>query len=134
MKAIRKIVYEKFGGKCAYCGCDLDDKWQVDHAVSKQYWFFIDPKNMKAVNNIENLYPACQVWKHYKRALCLDASIYSTGFRNYMSKFHIRLAKLPKKTKREKTLKTIAYMNAIADKYGITPDKPFSGLFYFETI
>lgn len=30
-KADRQKVYEKYGGKCAYCGCDLGECWSVDH-------------------------------------------------------------------------------------------------------
>lgn len=30
-KAERRRVYEMFGGRCAYCGCDLPPRWHVDH-------------------------------------------------------------------------------------------------------
>jgi 5-methylcytosine-specific restriction endonuclease McrA len=31
-KADRQKIFEKYGGRCAYCGCDLDGKrWNVDH-------------------------------------------------------------------------------------------------------
>lgn len=30
-KADRQKIFEKFGGKCAYCGCDLEKGWHVDH-------------------------------------------------------------------------------------------------------
>jgi len=65
---------------------------------------------------------------HYKRAFDLE------GFRGYLLTFHLRLAKLPKTTNREKTKERIIYMNRIADLFGITVDKPFSGIFYFEQI
>lgn len=29
-KAERLVVYNKFGGRCAYCGCELNGKFQVD--------------------------------------------------------------------------------------------------------
>lgn len=48
--------------------------------------------------------------------------------------FHLRLKKLPKNTKNENTKKRIEYMNDIANMFGITIDKPFNGVFYFETI
>ena len=51
-----------------------------------------------------------------------------------MLEFHKRLGKLPKKTSKESTKKRISYMNEIAEVFGITKDKPFSGKFYFETI
>lgn len=31
MKPARKAIYDKFGGRCAYCGCELTGKWCVDH-------------------------------------------------------------------------------------------------------
>lgn len=30
-KADRQKVFEKFGGRCAYCGCELTNGWHVDH-------------------------------------------------------------------------------------------------------
>lgn len=27
----RKIVFNKYGGKCAYCGCELQKGWHIDH-------------------------------------------------------------------------------------------------------
>lgn len=30
-KEQRQKVFEMFGGKCAYCGCDLGKRWHVDH-------------------------------------------------------------------------------------------------------
>lgn len=31
-KKQRAILREKFGGKCAYCGCELPEKgWHADH-------------------------------------------------------------------------------------------------------
>jgi len=133
-KSDRQKIFDKYGGRCAYCGIELIDKWQVDHAVSKQYWFMIDETNPKAVNNIENLMPACVPCNHYKGSLCIEPFSYHRGFRNYMKDFHLRLAKLPKKTRVKATENRKAYMQDIADRYGITPDKPFNGIFYFETL
>lgn len=131
-KQDRQKVYEKFGGKCAYCGHDLDETWQVDHGVSKQYWFYFNPTDVNAVNYFNNLYPSCMVCNHYKRALCIDGNQSHRGFREYMKTFHTRLAKLPKKSKSKKTIKRIEYMLRIADRYNISQEKPFDGVFYFE--
>lgn len=30
-KKERQALFEKFGGKCAYCGCELTKGWHVDH-------------------------------------------------------------------------------------------------------
>lgn len=129
----RQKVFEKFGGRCAYCGCELD-VWQIDHAVSKQYWYFIDYDDRTKVNDIANLMPSCIVCNHYKRAHCVESYESHIGFRDYMLSFHKRLAKLPKKTMVPRTEKRKVYMQRIANAYGITVDKPFDGKFYFEKI
>lgn len=85
-------------------------------------------KPHKDCDKIENLIPALKIVNHYKRQLDLE------GFRRYMSGFHLRLKKLPKKAVAIKTKQRIEYMNTIADLFGITQDKPFSGNFYFETL
>lgn len=33
----RQALFEKYGGRCAYCGCDLPVKgWHADHPVYRQ--------------------------------------------------------------------------------------------------
>lgn len=32
----RDIVFNKFGGRCAYCGCELQKGWHIDHATPIQ--------------------------------------------------------------------------------------------------
>ena len=129
----RVEIYNKYNGLCAYTGKPLGDDWQVDHVTSKErmgYWrgYCKTYEERVCLNNPDNLLPACRIVNHYKRSLDLE------GFRSYMKNFHIRLAKLPKTTKREATKRRIAYMNQVAELFDITPDKPFSGKFYFERI
>lgn len=54
-KADRQKVFEKFGGKCAYCGCELTKGWHVDeiepcrrkYKIEKGHWLrIIDKKKM----------------------------------------------------------------------------------------
>lgn len=131
-KKDRQKVFDKYGGRCAYCGCELDSSWQVDHAVSKCYWFYIDTQDPKKVNDLSNLMPACRMCNHYKRSHCINDYKSHTGFRTYMLNFHKRLAKLPKTTVVRKTMDRIEYMNKVANLYNITVDNPFTGIFYFE--
>lgn len=133
-KQQRLQLRDKYGGRCAYTGKPLTSDWQVDHVKSQfqhAYWYtgeedYNDYK--KRVHNTDNLVPTLRIVNHYKRSLDLE------GFRRYMAGFHLRLAKLPKTTKIERTAKRKAYMQSVADAFGITVDKPFSGVFYFETI
>lgn len=133
-KKIRQQVYDKFDGKCAYTGLPLGDKWQVDHVNSQYhhsyYYTGVEDYNeyKKKIHDINNLLPALAIVNHYKRTKNLEQ------FRLYMEGFHKRLSKLPKKTQVPATEKRIAYMNKIADAFGITVDKPFCGKFYFEII
>ena len=30
-KKDRQIVFDKYNGKCSYCGCELTKGWHVDH-------------------------------------------------------------------------------------------------------
>lgn len=137
-KSDRELIRLKYDGLCAYTGKPLGEDWQVDHVTSKilhSYRVLYNAssieeinKRRKDVDNIENLLPAIKIINHYKRSLDLE------GFRHYMKDFHKRLKKLPKKTSVHKTKKRIEYMNKVADLFGITPDKPFEGKFYFELI
>ena len=142
----RQQVYDKYNGRCAYTGKPLGDDWQVDHMISKADFFYYAIKMVKkdvspdewrtrvddlcrdGVNDEWNLVPSLRIVNHYKRSCNLEQ------FRQRMADFHIRLGRLPKKTKRPATVKRIAYMNEVADAFGITPEKPFCGKFYFETI
>lgn len=85
-------------------------------------------KPIKENNSIDNLLPALKIINHYKRAYTVD------GFRKFMLTFHERLNKLPKKTLVPATVRRIEYMNEIANHFDITIEKPFNGVFYFETL
>lgn len=124
-KKIRQSVFEKYNGLCAYTGKQLGDDWQVDHVESKAV---IGHLGRSEVDRNSNLLPACKIINHYKRALCLE------DFRRYMMTFHKRLAKLPKKTSIPATQRRKDYMEKVAELFDITPEKPFSGKFYFETL
>ena len=51
-----------------------------------------------------------------------------------LGNLHLKLQKLPKNPRTEKSKKRIAYMRKIASYFGIAETKPFSGIFYYETI
>lgn len=129
----KEKIYNKYGGRCGYCGEPLQDNWQKDHmdsqfTLSRLY-------SERDVHDIDNLMPSCKECNHYKRSLSVsNCSPEEKTWKEYMMTFHIRLGKLPKNTSVEKTKKRIRYMWTIANKYNITPDKPFSGTFYYETI
>lgn len=127
-KKDREIIKQKFGGKCAYTGTELMDDWQVDHmeSVERNWWTNTAQKGEN--HNIDNMVPAQRIINHYKHSMGLEQ------FRDFMKGFHLRIAKLPKNPKVEKSIKRKAYMLEVARLFDITLNKPFSGVFYYETI
>jgi len=116
----RDIIYNKYNGLCAYSGTPLEPDWQIDH---------ITPKRHNGKNNIDNLVPCQKIINHYKRALDIE------DFRKlWLGGLHKRLSKLPKNPRTENGQKRKDYLLSIANYFNVTPDKPFSGKFYFETV
>lgn len=105
-KAIRKKVYQKYDGHCAYCGRLLEtiEQMQVDHIV---------PKCLGGANTIDNLNPSCRMCNHYKRSMTVDK------FRNQIKTLKSRLEKI--------------YIYRVAVDFGIASIKPWDGRFYFES-
>lgn len=65
-KDIRRKVYEKIDGHCAYCGCELEYKdMQVDH-VKSLYWY-------NGTNDLDNLMPSCRSCNHYKSTQSVES-------------------------------------------------------------
>ena len=57
----RELIYNKFGGKCAYCGCEiLKTNFHVDHITAL---YRGTPQHMlktkKGTSHIDNLNPSC---------------------------------------------------------------------------
>lgn len=113
-KKTRQKVYEKFGGRCAYCGRKIEYKdMQVDHLIpirqaeeGKVDW--------REVENENNYMPACRMCNHYKRANSLEL------FRKYIQE-------IPKKLRKNYIYKVgVAYGNVIEN------EKPIE--FYFEQV
>jgi len=56
-KKVREIVFSKYDGKCAYCGCDLEKGWHIDHIKSLANG---------GKNDLENFNPSCKSCNSYK--------------------------------------------------------------------
>ena len=71
----REIIRMKFGGKCAYCGCDLPDKWHADHLEAVVRAPFGDDKGKPQnphLHTLENAMPACPQCNISKRSFSLE--------------------------------------------------------------
>lgn len=123
-KKQRQEIYDKYGGLCAYTGQPLGGDWQVDHIFCRLETTILRRQR----DCIDNMVPCLKIINHYKRGLLFDA------WRKRIEVLHIRLSKLPKNPVVEKSKKTKQYLLTVAEAFGITPDKPFNGVFYFEQI
>ena len=104
-KEERENIYNKYNGRCAYCGSKIEYKdMQIDHVV---------PLRIGGKDEISNMLPSCRSCNHYKATLDIE------GFRKYLSKIHDRL-----------TRDSVAYR--VAERFGIVEYKTDKVKFYFE--
>lgn len=60
----RTLIYNKFNGRCAYCGAKIQqDEMQVDHVI---------PLRIGGEDVPANMFPACRSCNHYKRGNSLE--------------------------------------------------------------
>lgn len=113
-KKERQIVFNKFGGKCAYCGCELTKGWHVDH-LEPLYRNLKKPGCMRPENeNKDNLMPSCASCNNYKSTFGLET------FRKEIGLLVERLNKTYTQYK-------------IAKRFGLIEETGIGVEFYFET-
>lgn len=115
-KAQREEVRMKFGGKCAYCGSDLPERWHADHmeAVERTAWG-PDKGKMRRPDRdaIENLMPSCPPCNIDKHAMSLE------GWRNKLARaIEVLANNYP------------TYRHAV--RFGLVAETPKPVVFYFE--
>lgn len=110
-KSIREVVYNKYGGHCAYCGCVLDIKdMQVDHIESV---YLAELRNKEVNEDIVNYMPSCRMCNYYKSTSTIEQ------FRNNLSNMLMRNVRLP-------------FDYRLALKYGLVKEEVKPVVFYFE--
>ena len=73
----RKLTFQKFNAKCAYCGCDINyQDFHVDHIVPKNRGYNNEQLSLlgleKGKNIIENYNPSCKQCNSSKSNLSID--------------------------------------------------------------
>lgn len=136
-KAERQKVFDKYGGRCAYCGCELTKSWHVDHLLpvkrkkkvvegcyietlsGKHTWiprhFINDGYDFPERDVIENKVPACgscNIQKHSQSVEVFREQIAS--FITSLNKYHT--------------------IYKFAKRYGLVEETGKPVIFYFETI
>ena len=124
-KKVREIVFNKYGGKCAYCGCDLEKGWHVDELLPVIRSYAEDFKNNKLVRkvshvmyperfNIDNQMPACASCNINKHSMSLEEfRKLIMGFLNHLN--------------------NISVQYKISKRYGLVKENIKPIVLYFET-
>lgn len=126
-KKQRNDLKQKFGGKCAYCGCDLPKIWHADHLVacrrdivavtvaSGVYKLQSVGSGNPEANTIENFMPSCAPCNISKATYSLE------GWRLYLEKQIEFLNEYNKKYR-------------MAKAYGLIEETGAKVVFYFERV
>ena len=112
-KAERQTVYDKCGGRCAYCGCEITiQQMQVDHVIPME--FYDSYKTVgKDLDTLENMLPACRSCNNYKHTFMLED-------------FRKAIARWPEILARD----NVTYRNAV--RFGMVTPCMRPVVFYFE--
>lgn len=122
-KKDRELVFNKFGGKCAYCGCGLGKGWHVDElepcrrihkwdSVNRR-WQYVGMAHPERVH-IDNQNPSCPSCNINKHSMSLEE------FRESISKYI-------------NSLNQYSTQYKIAKRYGLVQETAKPVVFYFET-
>ena len=126
-KADRQTIFDKYGGRCAYCGCELAKGWHVDEVEpirrnhvwnhEKKKWEInkehpcVHPERL----HIDNQNPACPSCNINKHSESLE------HFRKNIAAYM-------------KHLNEISTQYKIAKRYGLVQETGIEVKFYFETL
>lgn len=123
-KSEREIVFNKYGGKCAYCGTNLVKGWHVDHleAIERKSVYdrgkgrFIPDGTCRRPENetMSNYMPSCASCNINKHSMPLES------FRDLITGFI-------------KSLNRDSTQYKIAKRYGLVQEDIKPIVFYFET-
>ena len=113
-KEERQMVFEKYGGKCAYCGCLLTKGWHVDHLKPiRRKKYKKDECRYPQRACAENYMPACASCNINKHAMKLE------DFRKLVEGFMTHLNERNTQYK-------------IAKRFGLVMENVKPVVFYFE--
>lgn len=118
-KSDRELVFQKYDGKCAYCGCELSKGWHIDHiepivrnfGSAKHRGYCERPENEK----VENYNPSCASCNINKHSMTVEQ------FRESIKKY-------------VNSLNLYSTQYKIAKRYGLIQETEIEVQFYYETV
>lgn len=118
-KKDRATVFNKYGGRCAYCGCELGKNFHVDHIAAHWHNYTDEQaqrhKINKGADTIENMNPACPRCNRWKATFTIE------GFRREIS---LQIERL----------NSYSANYRMAKDYGLLIENTKPVKFYFETL
>ena len=113
---IRDIIYNKYDGRCAYCGCSIEkNKWHIDHIEPIVRNIGKKGCSHPTRENIDNLNPSCISCNIQKHSYSIEQ------FRENIKYFVTSLNKYSNQYK-------------FAKKYGLILETNNEVIFYFESL
>ena len=114
-KKERELIFNKYNGKCAYCGCELKKGFHVDH-IEPIVRNWLNGTCEKPENeNLENYNPSCPSCNIQKNSYTLEQ------FRENIKQF-------------VNSLNQYSTQYKFAKKYGLVSETDIEVKFYFETL
>lgn len=105
MNKKRQTIWNKSGGKCWYCGCELGEKgWHADHfhPIIRNYWKNDGSSVYPELDTIDNLVPSCAPCNNFKHSLSID---------NYRSLCTDQFENIPKYTTGARQLQRLGLLD-----------------------
>lgn len=116
MKYTRQQVFDKYGGKCAYCGCDLPLKgWHNDHLQPVVRNLKTGAHEFPERDCLDNCMPACASCNINKHSMSLEH--FREAITGYVRSLNLRMVQYK-----------------MAKKYGLVVEIEAPVVFYFEKI
>jgi hypothetical protein len=130
-KTIRQRVFNKYGGKCAYCGCELEKGWHIDHnePVRRGWKYKRDENGNRIVvdyefvkeyyevhperNHTENYMPSCPSCNINKHSDTIEE--FRESIQGYLRSLNLRMVQYK-----------------MVKKYGLIEETNKPVVFYFE--
>lgn len=138
-KADRQKVFNKYGGKCAYCGCELEKGWHLDHVepvcriyedelvtktkknhAGEEYSFKEHVTKYKGMayahlDTVENALPSCASCNINKHGDSIEG--FRSSIKGYLNSLNLRMVQYK-----------------MVKKYGLVKETGIDVMFYFETL
>jgi 5-methylcytosine-specific restriction endonuclease McrA len=124
-KKERELIFNKYGGKCAYCSCDLEKGWHTDHIepIVRDFDWNRDKGRYEAIGTcrnpenetLENYNPSCPSCNIQKNSFTIEQ------FRDNIKQFI-------------QSLNQYSTQYKFAKRYGLISENEIKVEFYFEKI